>query len=127
MSLFRTETERGVWIEMNCQRCWHYASRNVHDAHGVGDPAKPQCPILIKAIARDRKPVEWDRNLRATTIAQQYKCNEQAAESPRIKRQDKQFEDVPMFDVTPYATEVGFVPVEGWPDRPGTSKEVDHQ
>lgn len=114
MSLFRTETERGVWIEMNCQRCWHSAAAN-------------GCPILIKAIARDRKPVEWDRNPRATTIAQQYKCNEQAAEPPRIKRQDKQFEDVPLFDVTPYATEVGLVPVEGWPERPGKRKEVDHQ
>lgn len=120
MTLFRTETQRGVWIEQHCVRCWR--------GQGVGDPAKPQCPILAKAIARDRKPVEWDRNPRANTIAGQYKCNEFATEPPRIKRQDKQFEDVPLFDVTPYAGEhPGFVPVDGWPDRPSTGKGVDHQ
>lgn len=116
MSLFRSETERGVWIEMNCARCWRYTTPDTG------------CPILPKAVARDRKPPEWQRNPRANTIAGMYKCDEFATEPPRIKRQEQQFEDVPMFDVTPYASErPGYVPVEGWPERPGTVKEVDHQ
>lgn len=119
MTLFRTETERGVWIEQHCVRCWL--------GQGIGDPERPQCPILAKAIARDRKPIEWTRNSKPQTIAQIYKCDQFATEPPRIKRADKQFEDVPLFDVTPYATEVGLVPVEGWPERPGKRKEVDHQ
>lgn len=117
MTLFRTETPRGVWIEQHCVRCWR--------GKDAGDPARPQCPILTKAIRTDRKPVEWQRNPRANTIAGMYKCDEFSTEPPRVKRQEQQFEDVPMFEVE--SVDVGFVPVEGWPERPGTAKEVDHQ
>lgn len=130
MTLFRTVTQRGVWIEEHCVRCWQGGD--------AGDPAKPQCPILAKAIRTERKPSEWQRNPRANTIAGMYKCNEFSTKPPRVDRQGRQqlseasnpkgYEDVPLFDVTPYASEhPGYVPVEGWPERPGTAKEVDHQ
>lgn len=107
--LFKNEVEQDSWIESNCmiRKCYRY----------------PGCPILARGIARQRKPREWDRNNRATTMARIYKCNAYGSNAPKPKR-EKDFEDVPMFDVTP-VDHVPMVPVENWPNRPVKHKKGD--
>lgn len=110
MTLFKNDTEQDVWIEANCvvRKCY----RN------------PNCPILARGIARDRKPREWDRNTRATQMKDKYKCNAYGSNAPKPQR-EKDFEDVSMFDVEP--GDKNLVPVDGWPDPPiKHSKKDDH-
>lgn len=73
----------------------------------------------------DRKPPSWDRKPRATDMDRTITCNEHMSKPPIIKRAKAVVEDVPMFDETPYKVDVGFVPVDGWPDRP-KKDGVDH-
>lgn len=112
MALFRTETQRDIWLAHWCERCW----RN------------PDCPIVARALRRDRKPQEWERNPRAALMREAYKCNEFATKPPRTPKREQQFEDVSMFDDDAIQTgEVNLVPVEGWPDPPRRKdKEGDH-
>lgn len=111
MPLFKSNTHQGVWREHWCERCWH----------------NMRCPILAGALSSQRKPRQWDRNPRAREIKDTYKCNEFTMQPPRIPKADKQFEDVSMFgDDTPYRTDVGYVPVEGWPDDPRSKRGPDH-
>jgi hypothetical protein len=54
-----------------------------------------------------------------------FKCTEYKDKPDSVRgKRDKDFEDVPMFDV-PTAEDVLFVPVAGWPDKP-TKKGTDH-
>jgi hypothetical protein len=110
MALFKTETQQGVWISQWCERCWRY------DDGG--------CEILKKALRRQYKPPQWQRKSRPKTIAEIYKCDEFGTQPPRIKRAEKRFEDVPMFEMGEHETH--FVPVEGWPDKPRKDKTGDH-
>jgi hypothetical protein len=112
MTLFRTPTARDIWVDANCGRCWR-------DPNG--------CPILEKALRTDRKPVEWTRNPRAQLMQDSIKCSEFATRPPLVKRKgEQQFEDVPLFEVTPYAVDVGYVPAEGWPEKPRKEKGGEH-
>lgn len=101
LSLFKDDTAQDIWIEANCvvRKCYR----------------QPTCPILARALARDRKPREWDRNSRATTMASVYRCNAFGEKAPKpVVRKD--FEDVPMFEVD--VKQLAYVPVEDWPDKP---------
>jgi hypothetical protein len=106
MTLFKNPTAQAVWLENWCERCW-----------------RDQCPILERGLRTDRKPKEWDRNPRTDLMAKAYRCNEFRTKPPRAARQ-QQFEDVPMFDVD--ETDARYVPVDNWPERPSTRKDVDH-
>lgn len=105
MTIFKTETQQGVWIEQWCVRC--YRTRN-----GV-----TVCPILDKALSTGRKPPEWIRKQRAQTIENMIKCT-QFGTKPPVARRGKQYEDVPMFDVNELdCSPTRLVPVPGWPDH----------
>lgn len=106
--LFKTETQRGVWLEHHCKRCWREAD----------------CAILKRALRTDRKPVEWERKSRPRTMSETYKCSEFGAQPPRITKGERQFDDVPMFDMEEH--DVHLVPVDGWPDQPKKDKTGDH-
>lgn len=86
--IFKNETHQDIWIEHHCERCFHGQQLEV-------------CPILARALASRRKPVEWDRNPRKNaTMAESIKCNSFTTQPPlNVKRVVN--EDVPMFDVTP--------------------------
>jgi hypothetical protein len=110
MTLFKTPTHRAVWMGKWCDQCW----RKTVD-----------CPILEKALRTDRKPPEWTRNPRAQLMQDSIKCAEFATRPPLVKRKGaQQFEDVPMFDVEP--VDIGYVPVEGWPEKPRKDKGGEH-
>lgn len=119
MTLFRSNAQRDMWIDRWCHVCFQpdEAARRLQGKD-------TQCPILAKALRTDRKPVEWDRNTRTDEVWRTIKCNSHTPKPP-IHRREKHFDDVPMFDETPYKVDVGFVPVEGWPDRP-KKDGVDH-
>lgn len=110
MALFKSATHQQVWTGHWCDRC--YRDRDA-------------CPILAKALRTNRKPPEWDRKPRAQTMADSIKCNEFGRRPPVNHRAPPRFENEPLFEVTPYSTEVGYVPVQGWPEKPG-KKGVDH-
>jgi len=111
MAAFKSKTAQEVWVEHWCVRCYR---------------DQDTCEILQKALRTNRKPKEWERNARAETMAKAVTCTEFSRKPPRpVKHQ--QFEDVSMFDDDTLPTgEVGFVPVDGWPDRPKAKKDVDH-
>lgn len=115
MALFTSHTHQQVWVGHHCERCFF---------GGLGT-ATDRCPILARALASDRKPVEWQRMPRAKEMAGTMKCNAETRRAPVKSKADKMFEDVPMFDVEPIE-DVPYVPVEGWPDKP-TKRGVDHQ
>lgn len=122
MTLFRSNNQRDLWQDRWCHSCFQpdEAARRVQGKDTV-------CPIWERAMRTDRKPVEWDRNTRTEEVWRMIKCNSYTAKPPVQKRRgEQQFEDVPLFEVTPYSTEVGFVPVDGWPERP-KKDGVDHQ
>src|SRR5881628_2767864 len=116
--LFRNKTHQEIWVNRWCRTCFepHEAARRLQGKDTV-------CPILNKALTSGRKPKEWDRAIRDTTMENSIKCNSYAPKPPKPK-QDKHFDDVLMFDVEPH--EAHMVPVEGWPDRPVKDGEVDH-
>lgn len=109
MNLFASDTARGVWTEHWCERC-HQPDEVANRLHGTGDG----CPILARAIASDRKPVEWDRNTRAQTMDAAYACRAFLAKPPVARRAKAPDETLPMFDTEP--TDYHLVPVDGWPD-----------
>lgn len=121
MTLFKTQTAQEIWIDHHCHGCFQpdEAARRLQNKD-------TQCPIQAKALNSDRKPVEWTRNQRASRMQDAYKCKAFQARPNRTGQKTQHFVDVPLFDVTPYAVEVGYVPVEGWPERP-KGKEVEHQ
>ncbi len=57
--LWKSSTAQDIWIEHNCDPCYRTAAR-------TGQP----CPILMRALTSGRKPVEWDRNPRASIISE---------------------------------------------------------
>jgi len=118
MTPFRSNTHREIWRQRWCYTCFQpdEAARRIQHKDTV-------CPIWAKAMRTGLEPVEWDRT-RSDEMEKSIKCNAYEPRPATVKR-DKQFDDVPMFDVTPYAVDVGFVPVENWPDRP-TKDGVDH-
>lgn len=120
MTLFRSQTHQEIWQMANCHTCFQpeEAARRLHGKEGS------VCPIWAKAMRTDRKPVEWDRKPRAADMDRTIKCNSHTPKPP-IHRREKHFEDVPLFEVTPYKVDVGFVPVDGWIDRP-KKDGVDH-
>jgi hypothetical protein len=122
MTLFRSQTHQEIWQMRWCHTCFQpdEAARRLH---GKTDSV---CPIWEKAMRTDRKPVEWDRKPRATDMDRTITCNSHTSEPPIIKRAKAVVEDVPLFDETPYKIDVGFVPVEGWPERE-SGQGVDHQ
>lgn len=92
MTLFKSETHQDIWIEHHCRRCWH--------GRGLGDPTQAQCPILVKALGRDRKPVEWERNTRSGALmSETMKCHNETRTAPALLARRVVDEDVPMFDV----------------------------
>lgn len=124
MTLFASLTAQEIWIEMNCHQCWQpdEAARREHGK-------ETQCPIQERALRIGRKPVEWKRNTRQTIMAHAYKCNAYQ-DKPAVSRRDSVDENVPLFEETPYRVDVGFVPVDGWPDYKAIQKknlEGDHQ
>ncbi len=71
-----------------------------------------------------RKPPEWDRMPRADEMVKTIRCNAYTPRPPRTGRAQSQEVTEALFDVTPAA--VGYVPVDGWPQRPGPDG-VSHQ
>ena len=112
MAAFKSKLAQEVWTEHWCVRCY----RDQND-----------CPILQKALRTNKKPKEWERNARAETMAKAVTCTAFSRKPPLFAKRQV-FEDVSMFDDEALQTdgEVGFVPVEGWPDRPKAKKDVDH-
>lgn len=127
MTLFRSNTHQEIWRQRWCETCFQpeEAQRRLMGKDAV-------CPIWEKAMRTNRKPVEWDRKPRATDMDRTIKCNEHTPKPPIKRRPGFGMKvagggplDVPLFDVTPYKTDVGFVPVEGWPNKPG-AEGTDH-
>jgi hypothetical protein len=108
MSLFKNDVAQDVWIESNCLDCYR---------HPGG------CTILARALARDRKPREWDRNTRAATMSAAYRCNAHDTRPPVPPRIEQMYDDVPLFDVPEH--DANLIPVEGWPDKPLRHKKGD--
>jgi hypothetical protein len=121
MTLFRSNNHRDIWRERWCDTCFQpdEAARRIQGKD-------VECPIWAKAMKEDRKPPQWDRNTRTDEVWRMIKCNSYTPKPPINRRERAIAEDVPLFDVTPYAVDIGFVPVEGWPDRP-KKDGVDHQ
>ena len=122
MTLFRNDTHRDVWQMRWCHTCFQpdEAARRLHGKGTV-------CPIWEKAIHTQRKPPQWDRMPRADTMDRTIRCNEYTDKPPLNRRQVSQTtHDEPLLDVTPYKTDIGYVPVDGWPEKP-KKDEVDHQ
>ena len=93
MALFKNQTHRDIWIESNCAMgCHAYAHTDT-----VAHMRKPQCPILVRALKTDRKPVEWERNPRkGALMAETIKCKARSrVPAPKPKADT----DVAMFDV----------------------------
>lgn len=121
MTLFRSQTHQEIWQMRWCETCFeeHEAARRLYGKDSV-------CPIWERAMRSGRKPVQWDRKPRATDMDRTITCNEYTSKPPMARRAKAVDEDVPLFDVTPYKVDVGFVPVEGWPERE-PKDGVDHQ
>lgn len=119
--LFRNNTHQEMWRQRWCETCFQpeEAARRLQGKD-------TQCPIWKRALHTNRKAPEWDRNNRTDELWRTIKCNSYTSKPPIIKRAKAVTEDVPLFDETPYKVDVGFVPVEGWPDRP-QKDGVDHQ
>lgn len=120
--LFRSPLHRDIWRMRWCESCFQpdEAARRLHGKDTV-------CPIWAKAMREDRKPPSWDRMPRATEMEHTIKCNAYTSQPPLARRlTSTQDDNVPLFDVTPYATNIGLVPVEGWPERE-PKDGVDHQ
>jgi hypothetical protein len=111
MTLFKNRTAQEIWVDHWCGRC--YRTRD----------GRTDCAIIARALERQRKPPQWDRNQRAKTMADAYTCDEFRTKPPRPTKA-KKFDDVPMFDV-PDTGSKRFVPVAGWPDDP-KRKDTDH-
>jgi hypothetical protein len=119
LTLFKNQTHQEVWVEMNCHRCFQpqEAQRRIQGKDTI-------CPILNRALTSGRKPREWDRT-RSDEMAKSIRCNAFQARPPRVKFYGNTYEQDSIFDVDDLHHH-GFVPVDGWPDRPGPN-EVDHQ
>ncbi len=127
MTLFRSPTHRDVWQMRWCHTCFQpdEAARRLHGKD-------TQCPIWAKAMRTDRKPVEWQRNPRATDMEKTIKCDQYTSRPPIVTRRPVvtkrakmlEAEEIPMFDVEPH--DENFVPVDGWPDKPRKKGDVDH-
>lgn len=93
-TLFRTPTAAAVWRESWCDRCFQpdEVNRRDHD-RGTG------CPILARAARTQRKPVEWDRNPRSTTMDSVFKCNAFLDRPAVLRRPTATDETLTMFDV----------------------------
>lgn len=113
MTLFRSDTHQELWRQRWCETCFQpdEAARRLMDKESV-------CPIWERALRTGRKPVQWDRNPRADEMVRLIRCNEYTDRPPVTRRAVADTEDQPMFDVTPYATDVGYIPVPGWPEKP---------
>jgi hypothetical protein len=122
MTLFRNQTHQEIWIEHWCHTCFQpdEAARRLQGKDTC-------CPILARALKPDRKtlPKEWQKMPRTEEMTRSIKCTAHEDNPPRTRRRVAENQDVPLFDETPYKTDVGFVPVDGWPERPKRN-EVDH-
>lgn len=88
--IFKNFTHQDIWIEHNCQRCARFNN------YSCNILAK----VITKPIDKQRKPVEWTRNPRKNALMQDsIKCSEKIRRFSNVKA-PKQFDDVPMFDVT---------------------------
>jgi len=121
MTLFRNSTHQEMWRQHWCETCFQpdEAARRIQGK-------ATQCPIWEKAMRTGRKPPEWDRMPRADEMVKTIRCNEHTPRPPINKRAPSNEITEPLFDVTPYKIDVGYVPVDGWPQRPGPD-EVAHQ
>lgn len=122
MTLFTTKTHQDIWQQRWCHTCFQpdEAARRLHGKQSV-------CPIWERAIRTGRKPVEWDRMPRADQMERTIRCNSYL-DAPPVNRRRATIdsEDVPLFDETPFKADVGFVPVDGWPERPRKKFGTDH-
>lgn len=117
--LFRSATHQQVWRGRWCDTCFQpdEATKRIQ---GKGDG----CPILARALRTGRKPVEWDRNPRATELERTIKCHEYQKKPALNRRQSHTEEGEPML-FTAESFDAPYVPVEGWPERP-SKNGVDH-
>ena len=91
MPLFKNQLHQEIWIEHHCGFCYH--------GKGLSDPTQTQCQILAKALAHDRKPVQWERNPRkGVLMADTMKCHAETRTPPLLARPVVNV-DLPMFDV----------------------------
>jgi hypothetical protein len=120
MTLFRNKTHEQIWIDRWCHTCYqpNEAARRLHNAETM-------CPILGRALASDRKPVEWDRMPRAQEMDHTIKCNSYQDKPPIVRRGTTETGDVPMFDLTPEQAAAHLHKIEGWPEKP-TPDGTDH-
>lgn len=121
MTLFKNQTHQEVWQQRWCGTCFQpdEAARRLHGKN-------TQCPIWAHAISTGRKPVQWDRMARADQMDRTIRCNTYQ-DSPSVTRRPvAENEGVPLFDDTPFKTDVGFVPVDGWPEKPRKKHGTDH-
>jgi hypothetical protein len=123
MTIFRNNTHRDLWIDRHCHTCYQpeEAARRIQGRD-------TQCPILKRALTPGRKtlPKEWEAT-RSDEMERSIKCNEYTPRPPRnIRVFSKDYEEIAMFDVDEIPSDIKFVPVDGWPDRP-KKDEVEHQ
>jgi hypothetical protein len=121
MPLFKSRTAEGVWLEMNCHRCFQVdeALRRLHNKD-------TQCPIQKRALESGRKPVKWDRNPRPKDMEHVYRCRafqDKPASTARKRANEFDIQQGSLFEAR--AAPYQLVPVDGWPDRP-SADEVDH-
>lgn len=107
---FRTPTAAAVWRESWCDRCFQPDEVNLRE-HGRGTG----CPILARAARTQRKPPEWDRNPRATTMDSVFKCTAFLDQPPVLRRASVDDGTASLFDVTPTEGR-SLIPVDGWPE-----------
>lgn len=122
--LWLNDIERDAFIEETCDRCF-FAPRALHRV----DPAKPDCPHLVRAI-EGRKPKAWTRRQgQHAVIGKTYKCDD-FMDKPAVNRRKTAPADTPpMFDDVPEMRK-SLVPVDGWPDYRAMKLELeegDHQ
>jgi hypothetical protein len=122
MALFNSLTAQGIWLEMNCHLCFQVdeAARRLHGKD-------TQCPIQKRALESGRKPTKWDRNPRAKEMERAYKCREfKSRPDSTARKRVNEFDTDQDSLFEPRPEELKYVPVEGWPDRPGQAPGVDH-
>lgn len=68
--IFRNDVHRDIWIEHNCANCFQ-----PDEVARRFQGAQRECPILKRALASGRKPVEWERT-RSDLMAKSIKCTE---------------------------------------------------
>lgn len=121
MTLFPNQTARDVWRGHWCERCFQpdEAAKRLHDRG-------PGCPIIAKALERDRKPVEWVRNARAATMSVAYGCNAFMKRPAVNRRATTECVTESLFDDEPIHVTRNLVPVEGWPDYRAKGNGTDH-